>query len=319
MVKYSANGGVLWSKLFGGTGSDVGIGVAVDSGDNILLTGTHAFFGTGADFGGGPLPTYGQQDVFVVKLNSGGGYIWGRSYGGSDSDTVSGIALDGSGNPVIVGQFRSTANFGNGAVSSAGDTDAYVAKYSGADGGFMWMKRFGDARSQSASGVAVDSSGNVVVTGDFMGIIDFGGRLETADMGGSFYVAKYNSSGAYLWSRSFGAPDNGPHAAGVAVDTAGKIIVTGEVTTGIDFGFGWLLGQGGNDVMIVKFDANSGVIFAKRGGPYGDRGTAITVDPSNNNIMVSGDCGTAGLSLGSQTVIPTSGTGNNSYFVRITP
>jgi len=227
--------------------------------------------------------------------------------------------VDGSGNPVIAGQFRSTANFGNGNVTSAGDTDAYVAKYSGADGSLAWFKRFGDSRGQTATGVAVDNNGNVVVTGDFVGLIDFGGRIETADLGGSFYVAKYSSSGVFSWSKSFGAPDNGPHAAGVAVDTAGKITVTGEITTGINFGFGWLLGQGGNDVMIVKFDPNSAVLFAKRGAPYGDRGTAISVDPSNNNILVSGDCGTAGLNLESQTVISTPGTANNSYFVRLTP
>jgi hypothetical protein len=309
----------LWSKVFGGSGSDVGTGVAVDSSDNILLTGTHGFFGTGADFGGGALPTYGQQDVFLAKLNSSGGYIWARSYGGSDSDAVTSIAVDGSGNPVIAGQFRSTVNFGSGNVTSAGDTDGYVGKYSGVDGSNLWFKRFGDIRGQSANGVAVDGSGNVLVTGDFLGTIDFGGSMQTAALGGSFYVAKYNASGTHMWSKSYGAESNGPHAAGVAVDGNGRVIVTGEMITGIDFGFGWLLGQGGNDAFVLKLDSNSTVLWAKRGSPYGDRGSGITVDRSNNNIFVVGDCGTAGVDFGAQSVITTLNTSNNSYFLKISP
>jgi len=319
LVKYSPSGSVLWSKVFGGSGSDVGTGVAVDGSDNILLTGTHGFFGTGADFGGGALPIYGQQDVFIAKLNSSGGYIWARSYGGSDSDAVTSIAVDGSGNPVIAGQFRSTANFGSGNVTSAGGNDGYVGKYSGADGSNLWFKRFGDSRDQSANGVAVDGSGNVVVTGDFLGTMDFGGSVQVGALGGSFYIVKYNSTGTHLWSASYGAEINGPHVAGVAVDATGRIVITGEMVTGIDFGFGWLLGQGGNNAFVVKLDSNSTVLWAKRSSSSGDSGKSVTIDRSNNNIFVAGACGTAGVIFGSQTVITTPNTSNNSFFVKISP
>jgi fibronectin type 3 domain-containing protein len=319
LVKYSPAGSVLWSKVFGGTGSDVGTSIAVDSNDNILLTGTHAFFGTGVDFGGGVLPTYGQQDVFIAKLNSSGNYIWATSYGGSDSDMVTSLAVDPAGNVIIGGHFRSTANFGSGNVTSAGDTDAFIGKYSGTNGSNLWFKKLGNSASQIASGVAVDSAGNAIIAGDFTGTIDFGGTLAVAEAGGSFYVAKYNSSGVYQWSKSFGAPDNGPHSAGVAVDNLGRIIVVGEITTGIDFGTGWLLGQGGNDAFILKLESNSSLSWVKRGSPYGDRSTAVCVDKATNAIFLSGDSGTAGFDFGSQTILSTSGTSNNASFFRFSP
>jgi len=96
-------------------------------------------------------------------------------------------------------------------------------------------------------------------------------------------------------------------------------VVAGEMVTGIDFGFGWLLGQGGNDAFVVKFDSNSTLLWAKRGGPYGDRGTGVSIDRSNNNIFVIGDCGTVGVNFGSQTVITTPNTSNNSFFLKISP
>jgi hypothetical protein len=130
---------------------------------------------------------------------------------------------------------------------------------------------------------------------------------------------KYSASGAFQWVKNYGADDNGPHAAGVAVDSLGKIVITGVMTTGIDFGFGWVLGQGGSDAFVLKFDSNSTILWAKRGAPYGDRGTAIAIDRANNNILVSGDCGTGGLDFGTTNKILTSNTVNNSYFARFSP
>jgi hypothetical protein len=66
-------------------------------------------------------------------------------------------------------------NFGGGGLVSAGVGDIFVAKYSGADGSHLWSKRFGDTSADSGQGVAVDGSGNAVVTGVFNGTVNFGG------------------------------------------------------------------------------------------------------------------------------------------------
>ncbi len=314
VIKYSPAGQILWSKLFGGSGSDVANAVAVDSADNIILTGTHGFFGTGANFGGGALPTYGQQDVFLAKLAPDGGHLWSRSMGGSDSDAVTALAVTPGNEIVIAGQFRGTANFGTGPVTSAGDTDAYVGRYS-SSGSNVWFKRLGDLRGQSANGVAVDAAGNAFVTGDFLGTIDFGGSTQIAALGGSFYAAKFTPSGICSWSRSFGAEVNGPHSASMAVDPQGAAVVSGEMITGIDFGYGYLLGQGGNDAMIVSFDQSGNVLWAKRGAPYGDRATASCANDSG--IYVLGDCGSNPLDLGCSPIITTPGTVNNGWFVKL--
>lgn len=327
VVKYSPAGDVIWHKVFGGSGGDVGIGVAVDSVNNILLTGTHGFFGSGANFGGGILPTYGQQDVFLAKLTPAGSHIWSKSFGGSDSDSVSGVTVDVAGDVVITGSFRSTATFGTGSLVAAGGKDAYVAKYFGGTGAATWVKQLGDGSDQIGNGVAVDGLGNVFAALDYYGTITFPGKVETALQGGSFLVVKYDSGGTYKWSRSFGADINGPHIAGVAANASGQAVAVGEMITGIDFGdgSGWLLGQGGNDIFTLRFDndATGRVLWARRGAPYADRGLGVALNKSTGLIYAIGDCGAETdlyhLNLSAQNTTKTTGTRNNTFWVSYSP
>ena len=77
------------------------------------------------------------------------------------------------------GSSSATVNFGTGAVKSVGGDDMFVVKYSAA-GVPQWTLHFGDNTHQAFYGIAVDASGNVYVTGDFFGTIDFGGGPLTA-------------------------------------------------------------------------------------------------------------------------------------------
>jgi len=92
--------------------------------------------------------------------------------------------VDGSGNIVMAGAFQGTASFGGAPLTSAGQRDILVAKYSSA-GTHLWSKSFGSAADDIAYGVAVDASGNAFVTGYFQGTVDFssglgGGTLTSA-------------------------------------------------------------------------------------------------------------------------------------------
>jgi hypothetical protein len=218
--------------------------------------------------------------------------------------------------PVICGQFRGTANFGTGPITSAGDTDAYVARYNAMTGTAEWVKTFGDSRSQSANSVALDQSGDCFVCGDFLGTIDFGGGPVTADTGGSIYTVSYTPTGTFRWQQHFGSPDNGPHAAGMVYDAAGPIML-GEMVTGINFGTGWLLGQGGNDAMLVQYNPAGDVTWAVRGGPFGDRATTGTSHGAN--LTINGDNGSQMVDFGCTIRRVTPGTINNGYWTRFNP
>src|SRR5438046_3726892 len=78
--------------------------------------------------------------------------------------------------------------------------DIYVAKLN-SSGGHVWSKSFGTINSDQGRAVAVDPSGNVVITGYFLGTIDFGGGPVTSSGGLNTFVAKYSSGGAHLWSQ----------------------------------------------------------------------------------------------------------------------
>ena len=105
-----------------------------------------------------------------------------------------------AGNALVTGAYVGQAIFGGVTYSTAGGSDVFLAKYGAADGAELWFKHFGGPSGDQGSGVAVDSSDNVVVTGQFQGSVDFGGGTYTS-VNSDLFVAKYASStGAYIWS-----------------------------------------------------------------------------------------------------------------------
>lgn len=122
VAKLAGNGDEVWSKSFGAAGAH---GVAVDAAGNIAVVGTL----TGdADFGTGMLSTAGGKDVFVAKLDPLGGPGWAKRFGDAADQSGASLALDPAGNVVIAGKLAGSADFGGGALVSAGDYDIFLAK-----------------------------------------------------------------------------------------------------------------------------------------------------------------------------------------------
>lgn len=335
LLKLASNGDVVFFKLFGGTGSDQGRGVAVDANRNIYITGTYGFYGSGINFGGGTLPKFGNdQHVFIAKLNPDGvhdGTSWQRGFGGTSTVLATGISVSSSA-VVIAGHFNFTANFGTGNITAGNDTrDVFVGSYSLATGATNWVKKIGDTggaipnidQTAAPSSVAMDSQGNVVVAGNCGRSIDFGSGhiriFNPQDFAGAIWVVKYTAAtGEWMWDWGIEAEHNAPQLAAVRVDSNGEVVFVGEMITGINFGDGWLLGNGGTDIMLVKLTSQGVVKWSRRGGPQNDRGTALAIHPVTRHIYVGGDCG-ATLEIGANQVILTTGTKNNSFWTRWTP
>ncbi len=288
VAKYTAAGTHLWSRRFGGTSNDVANGVAVDGSGNIVVTG---YFSGTVDFGGGPLVSGSNSDVFVAKYSASGSYLWSGHFGGttmSDSAMATAVAVDGSGNIVVAGYFYGSANFGGGLLSSAGSSDIFVVKYTAA-GTHLWSRRFGGTSNDVANGVAVDGSGNIVVTGYFNGMVDFGGGPLVSGGGYDIFLAKYSASGSYLWSDNFGGTSNDV-ANSVAVDGSGNIVVTGYFNGMVDFGGGPLVSSGGADIFLAKYSAAGAHIWSKQFGSdytWGELANSVAVD-SSGNIALTG-------------------------------
>ena len=267
-----------WSDSYGSTGEQVPASVAVDGSGNIVLVGT---FDGLLDFGGGAL--FGTR-FYYVKFDADGNHLW-SAQNGSTFDRATDVAFDGSGNVIIIGTFQGTIDFGGGTIFTNGLKDIFLAKLDPA-GNHIWSFGFGDATHQDGGAVAVDTSDNIVVVGSFEGGVDFGGGVLTSGGAADVYLAKFNSAGGHLWSQSFGGPYF-HYGQDVAVDGSGDVIITGEHGDSVDFGGGPLSITGGGDAFLAKFDASGNHQWSYGfGGILGgtERGLGVTTDMSGNVI-----------------------------------
>jgi uncharacterized delta-60 repeat protein len=197
LLQAAAGGGVVvsWIALLGGTGSDYGYAVAIDSADNIIVVGQ-----TTSDGAGG-------VDVLIAKYNSAGALQWDRTLGGTGSDLGFAVAIDSADNIIVTGYTNS---------DGAGGIDVLIAKYNSA-GALQWDRTLGGTGTDVGNAVAIDSADNIIVVGQ-----------TTSDGAGGVdvLIAKYNSAGALQWDRTLGGIGTDVGFA-VAIDSADNIIVTG--------------------------------------------------------------------------------------------
>ena len=246
LVKYAATGGHVWSKRFGSTGTELGMAVGTDGSGNVIVAGT---FEGSVDFGGGALTSAGVRDIFVAKYSGTGQHLWSKRFGGSGDEVINGLAVDSAGDVALTGKFQGSVSFGGGTLASAGGDDAFVVKLSSSAGAHAWSKGFGSTGQDITTGVAVDGSDNVVITGQFSGTVAFGGGA-LSSLGVDVFAAKYTSAGAHRWSRSFGGAST---QIGIAVAAAptGDVTLTGLFLQTVDFGTGMLTSAGSFDASLA--------------------------------------------------------------------
>jgi hypothetical protein len=126
VAKVTSDGSLAWATYLGGSGSEVGRGIAVDGAGNALVPG----FTYSSDFAGANNPYHGniyELDAFVAKVTSGGALAWATYLGGTGGDFGYAIALDGAGNALVTGNTSST-DFAGANNSKHGGTDGFVVK-----------------------------------------------------------------------------------------------------------------------------------------------------------------------------------------------
>ena len=315
VVKYDANGNILWAKSAGGTFSDGGDGISTDAGGNVLVTGD--FYSPSISFGTTTLTnadTSGNTpDIFVVKYDANGNVIWAKSAGGTSYDWGNGISTDAGGNVLVTGYFISPSiSFGTTTLTSAGNADIFVVKYD-ANGNVLWAKSAGGTFEDVGYGMSTDAGGNVLVTGYFASTsISFGTTTLTNAMTNStndIFVVKYDANGNVLWAKSAGGTSH-DIAYGISTDAGGNVLLTGDFySPSISFGTTTLTsaGPGVSDVFVVKYDANGNVLWAKSaGGISTDIGYGISTDASGN-VLVTGYFNSPSISFGTTTLTNSGG------------
>lgn len=294
IAKFNSAGSLVW-KVFvtSMNNSEEVIGLRIDANGNVYVAGSFRTQMTVYPVGGSVQTINGPYNgVFVLKLNTDGGWGWSQTFAAISIDD---ITLDGSGNPHIVGTFSGTTVIGGTTLTSVNSSyDVYVAKLNTSNSTVIWVFAEGGNQTDGAGGLAIDNSGNVFVTGWYVGTADFGASPSVQSLtarGSSSYsdmfVAKYNSSGSLAWVRTAGGPYN-DKGKGIAVNTAGtEVYLVGEFNDTLLFGTGLgsnaLTSAGGADIVIAKYDGNGAILFSiKAGGGYGDTPNAIVLTSSNN-------------------------------------
>src|SRR5690606_11782523 len=125
------NGTYIWVKSLGGQSTNLGKDIVLDAAANVYVTG---FFQGTADLNPGRgmnnCTSNGGCDIFVLKLDVNGTYVWAKTMGGSGDDFGNGITIDPSGHLYTVGEFSNTVDFDPNAgvvnLSSNGSYDVFV-------------------------------------------------------------------------------------------------------------------------------------------------------------------------------------------------
>jgi hypothetical protein len=168
VTKYASEGAVSWSTLLGG-GQTTGSAIAVDSMGNAYITGTsHDSTFTGMPSGGAQTTNNGAGDAFVAKINpTATSWVYFTFLGGTGLDQGKAIAVDSSFNAYVAGQTSSTglAKTGAAYTALAGATNGFAAKLSPSGSQFTYLTYLGGNRVDNLTGLALDGSQNVYLTG----------------------------------------------------------------------------------------------------------------------------------------------------------
>ncbi len=237
---------------FGGSQIETDIaGVAVDSSDNIYITGTS----NGINVFGSSVTSGNTDNIFVVKLNSSGVVQWVYTAGGQGRDRGRKIALDSSGNVYVVGYYQQTVDFGGGDVTSNQSFDAFLLKLN-SSGTFQWVKSYGGSLGNDLGrDVAIDSSDNIYMLGAFRTTVDFGGGDVTSNGNADVFLVKFNSSGVFQWVYTAGGTgDDGVRA--LALDSGDNPYITGNFASTVNFGGGNTTAANSNDLFILKLNSS---------------------------------------------------------------
>ena len=192
-------------------------------------------------------------------------------------DFANGVVTDSSGNVYVTGGTKGGLD-GN---TSAGNTDLFVLKYN-SSGTKQWTKQLGSSGRDSANAIAIDSSGNLYVTGMTFGGLDWNTSAGSNDL----FVVKYNSSGTKQWTEQLGSASS-DFANGVATDSSGNVYVAGATYGGLDGN-----SKKNSDLFVVKYNSSGTKQWTKQNGTdMYDEARGVATDSSGNVYVVGGTKG----------------------------
>ncbi len=287
--KLDPSGNLLWAKQINSNSYLYSFSVDIDGAGNVYTTGS--FAGTG-DFDPGAgvfnLTSSGNisMDIFILKLNAAGNFIWAKKMDGNGTDHGRSIHCDAFGNVYTSGNFSGSVDFDPGAgsflLTSAAAYDIFISKLDSA-GNFIWAKKIGGNGNDFGWSISSDAAGNVYTTGEFRGVVDFDPGLATHNMvsagNADIFISKIDSAGNYVWAKKIGSSGY-DFAWNINVDGSSNIYICGSFLGTVDFnpdaGIDNLTSAGNDDMFVLKY-----------GFPQSFCGSDIIISNSPYNVYLT--------------------------------
>jgi hypothetical protein len=312
-------GGLNWVRQGGGASNDVAQAVAAHSvASGIYVAG---FAQANATFGTTTLTISGTTNkMFLAKYDTSGNFVWAATTANTGPSEGRALACD-AGNFVYLGGTRAgSVSFGG--LLSTGAMSGFVARYSSGGNTASWVRWFGPAPNSPTfnnrvNGLALDTSSNVFVTGEFQGEVyllgSTNGPLSYNTNQADGFLLKLDPAGTPQWVKTI----SGPGADGgnsVTLDSLGNPYVTGSFSTKAAIGNTLLTSAGGQDMFVALFDTTGALVKARRaGGAADDVGQAVATDGAGRVFVAGSHAAPAAFGTNSLT---TAG-GSDAFLTRL--
>jgi hypothetical protein len=289
VVKYDANGNVVYAIQGTGSGAAIGHGIDIDSTGAAVIVGE---FQSAITFGTTVLSNNGQRDYFIARVSPAGTFAWAKGDGGTANDALYGVAIDYP-RIYVTGIFNADFTFGSIAVTTHGGQDILVACTDISGNELFAISNGGGSSDDIGYGAAVDHNGGVYFSGNYLGPATFGSTNVVGNYSG--FLVKYDIIGNQQWVKT--------------VNGAGSVVVSGKCLTSnnrneLAMGSVFTLYGG-----VISF-SGSNITLSCNGGPgnYGSGFYVAKLGVCNMSVSAGSD-----VSLNCSDTVQLVATGGSSY------
>jgi len=259
LVKTGSSGEMLWSKAFGGAGTDWAYSVVQTSDDGYVIAGVTNSSGAGS------------YDAWLVKVDSAGNMQWNRTYGGANYEEARSLVRTSDGGYAFAG---STSSYG------AGDHDFWLVK-TDSNGNMQWNKTYGTPSTEAPFSVVQTKDGGYALAG--IAVTSSAGILPNDD----FWLVKTDLNGNMQWSQAYGGTGNDGESSLIQTDDGGYALVGYTYSYGA--GQPSSYGTGETNFWLVKTNSSGYMQWSKAyGGDYGEAASSV-IQTVDEGYAIAGD------------------------------
>ncbi|MEQ8809268.1 MAG: fibronectin type III domain-containing protein, partial [Imperialibacter sp.] len=286
VIKYDADGNIVWGRQLLSTGGASVEEVKVDANGVLYVSG---YFSGQLTIPNGPtFNSQGSTDGFLLKMDANGQLIWAKSLGGSLNDLITSHDFDGSGNIHLLYSSSSVNGTFGGSALNAGLHIVTISP----NGNFVRTRPVSAESGVSGNDLAVDAQGNIYVVGGFSGAPSIAGASLSVSGATDIYYAKFNNSGDPLWVKQASTPES-DNAYAVAVN--GSNVYVGGFFDGSSLvvpTIGPVSSAGGREgFLLAASSADGATQWVRSMGGAGSDGVLAMATGSSGQIVVSGFMG----------------------------